>query len=426
MGALRQPKLGTSTPRSPRKTPGTADFAENFGRDPKSASEKLRTSVRAWAGKRAGFAPIPRHIMADLPRLSSGHLEDMLVLTVIMESWGRPRDTGESMPDWTPVLDVRELAQRCTGALNQKDMDAAVRSVQRLLSDMAPQSEDNPRGRGMIEVKREEKWRDRGKVSIRLRWEEWQKLPDYREWLELHRPAAVDESEDGEDTEEGETAGVVKGDVFLAKKPQTIRPGGTKTLKVECGVKEFEFRNPLAIDLTIHPVVQSGRLVLAPLVADEQNAKNTNFSGARPNGINKNTPSRRHGCRHEEAELGVDPKAEMLCRVFDERLQASGAPLLSYDKRALSSAVDALGEMPEAALLQFLSKRSSKKIARPLSVPAIVTEARQNWKRAEQQVEDSTERCWNCKQPAGVLINGACVECAEQIRQNQKGGRDVE
>jgi hypothetical protein len=405
MGALRQPKLDQRT-SSTRKSADRAEFADTYGRDPKLPCEKLRARSRAWKTKGTGYAPLPAAIMADLPRLSSGHLEDMLVFTIIMESWGRPRDTKEGMPEWTNPLEVRELAQRCSGATGEKDMDAAVRSVQRLLVDMAPPTDENPRGRGMVEVRRE----DRGKVSLKLRWEEWPKLPDYREWLELNRPKAVDESDESDAPGEGETAPVVKGAVFLSKKPQTIRPGQSKTLKVECGVTSFEFRNPFAIDLRIHPVVQGGRLLFAPELVDDDPQKSVSGS----NGINKLLSTKRHACRLDEkaapANGGNDEREEMLCRVFDPRLQKSGAPLLSFDRKALAKSCEAAGEIPEAALLAFLAKRYSKTISRPLSVPAICNEARQNWEKVErdfQSVDQPKQRT--------ICFDNTCPGCGHQV-----------
>src|SRR4051812_30986304 len=106
MGALASTRPVGTHP----KVPGPAAVElDRYGRDPKSPPESLRRLSNFKAG--SGYAPFFAAWLADLPRLSSGHVFDMFILSVCVLSLGRPDNPrGKARHEWTKPISLEDLA----------------------------------------------------------------------------------------------------------------------------------------------------------------------------------------------------------------------------------------------------------------------------------------------------------------------------
>lgn len=368
MGALRHSLSETTPKKRPSRAGSERQFQDNYGRDPDLPSEKLRRRCD-YRKKRPAHTPLFFGMLADLHRLTvpTGRSEVLMILHINAESYGKFVEPGEAYHKSTSPLDLNDIAQCCGTDL---------RTIQRLVNDLDVPTPENPQGRGLFRAKRGGK----GKVSFTLLIEDWQKLPDYSEWLALHAPKPVAEAEDAD----------TQGTVRLCKKPQTIKPGASKSLKVPCEVTDFEFRNPLAIDLEIDPVVQGGRLLVVPRVADESAQKKSGFSNAFNELTHSTATPVSRSCEGIPANGGrkeseTHPRSAEVVSVFEPLLRKSGARLIAGDAKSLEAACVALGDMPKEDLLHCLMTGPDPRAARPISSPKhvapIIREMKQNWER---------------------------------------------
>ena len=359
MGALRQPRP-TESPL--KKQPVSETRRDQYGRDPESPAEKLRT--QSDLDRDSGYAPLYHAVLADLPRLSSGAVCYAFVLMVNMLSLGRGVDAkSKRRYQSTLPISVADLAELCR---------ANVRDIQRQLADLEE--------RGMIAVKPLGKPNER-KYVIRLLYREWQKCEDYAVWKRKQVVSIGDMPDDDEGEGDEDQLPITKYAVKLTAKPQSVRPGrASRAVKVKVGVREVAFQNDSAVDVAFHAVVQSGRLVVAAQSAvSEKGEDKANVA--------------RHGCRALPTNEGDKNSGEHLTRtaekisaLFDPLLQKAGSRLLSPDRHALDAAVREVGPMPHEFLIHFvMTQRASRPISAPKVVQSIVKDARAHWERTEAQ-----------------------------------------
>jgi hypothetical protein len=238
--------------------------------------------------------------------------------------------------DWSVPLPLEDWAQ-----LSCCD----VRTVQR--------DRDYLKGRGMADVQVDTKRR----YSFRLRYQGWQALEDYETWKDKQKPLAPTQPADSPSPE-----------IEI-----TVKCGKTsKPFKVDC--REVQFANPNSLDLRCRAVVQDGRLLVTPQVAEKANKKRK-ANKERNRGEEKaksvaNTDtsddSARHGChpdfavsspfgkvgfassspgnqKAERRTQGEHPRAAELSSLFDPLLLRSCHKSLSADRVALLEACEAVG-----------------------------------------------------------------------------------
>ena len=284
----------------------------------------------------APFAPLPVSFFADLPRLTSGNSCTWVIMTLWAKSVGRGiAKKGDKYPEWTESLAVADLAQICR---------CDERTIERELKALAE--------RGIAEVKKEGK----GKISARLKFREWESLPDYKSNV-VELPAPVEPEAEDEAAEQKEGFQRLTG-----KKGLTIKAGArSKALPVNVGVKTVEFEAAGSVDIEFTGVIEGGRQVVkasVPAVFLESLRKQYAVS----NVSNDLTSGTRHGCRGNEAETEGNhpvvvkhPRADELASIFDPLLKiVPVARLLSVDEVSLRAACEALGDMPHDDLLHAL------------------------------------------------------------------------
>jgi hypothetical protein len=359
--------LPNTLPSQQKKTPGRASKAKEYGRDPQSPSERLRASSDYDTEK--GYSPFFHAFLADLPRLTSGNSCTLLMMTLWAKSAGRGAAKGDPRPDWTLALSVEDLAQICR---------CDVRTIERELVALDK--------RGLAEIRRPGK----GEIEARLRYRDWEALPDYRSSVvEMAGPdETVPELTDEQEAKPGNQR-------VTGRKPVRLPAGAlSKVFPVSCGVKTFRHKAEGPVDMEFSCVIQAGELLVVSRFPDDWREKVVN-SLARSNGINENIPFPRHGCREEQANVGrnnseanvgrkvapvTHPRAPELVNLFDPLLAKSAAGLLSGDSSSLLAACEAVGDCDHNYLVKFAVQRASRPIKSPLHVKAICAEALASWK----------------------------------------------
>jgi hypothetical protein len=324
-----------------------------YGRDPGLPSERLRASSDYDTEK--GYAPMYHAFLADLPRLTSGGSCTLLVITLLSKSLGRGVAKGKPREDWTLALLVEDLAQICR---------CDVRTVERELTSLEK--------RGLAEIRRPGK----GEVEARLRYRDWEGLPDYQSAV-VKMPKADPEAVDDSKADNQRVTG---------NKPVRLAAGAlSKVFPLSCEVKTFRYKLEGPVDADISCVIQAGEILVTSRFPDDWREKVANAI-PRSNGINENTSFPRHGCREEAPKLApkppaltVDhPRAAELIKIFDPLLAAGHVALLSSDLSSLSSACSAIQDCDHNYLVKFAMQRAARKIGSPRSVVAICTEALQS------------------------------------------------
>lgn len=389
MGALPNTK-----PREIKKSPGSdtqATRLDQYGRDPESPSEKLRTQTDYKSD--TGYAPLYHAWMADIPRLCGGSaVARDLIMIVAGMSLGRARGPKEPRHEWTLPLKTDYLAAVCR---------CNVRDIQRQMDELAQ--------RGVIAVKQPM----RGQYSFSLKFRDWQSIEDYAVWKRAQL-VVMDAQDDPEEEGDEEILPVSKDAVKVTKSPMAVRPGrASRAAKVSVGIRELSFQNESAVDTIFNAVVQSGRLVVSAKSLGE--AKGEEKANAK-----------RHGCRldppnggkvkSEVTHLAADP----IKRLFDPLLQKVGAKLLAIDQRALDEACAEVGEMPHEFLVHFVMSpkgRGSRPISGPKVVASIIREAREAWEQSSEgdaKQEEIAELMRNLGISAGPFSSPAKI--AQTVR----------
>lgn len=350
-----------------KKTPGRAlrpSKLNQYGRDPGVPSERLRAS--SDYGKETGYAPFYHSFWADIPRLTSGNSCTILLGVLWDMSAGRGMKKGQPRPEWSVSLRVEDLAQICR---------CDVRTIERELAALDK--------RGLAEIRRPGK----GEVEARLRYRDWEALPDYQSTVvKMPEPEEVDESKPENQRVTG-------------NKPVRLAAGAlSKAFPVSCGVKTFRHKAEGPVDLEFTCVVQAGELLVVSRFPDDWAEKVANAI-PRSNGINENTSFPRHGCREESAKVErksvaeksakksppavQHPRSAELHRIFDPVLAHSGASLLSMDSSRKFSleACQKIEDCDHDYLARFVANRS--KIKSVLAVPDICAAALASWKASK-------------------------------------------
>lgn len=356
MSAL--PNLLPSQKKPPAQATRPAKL-NRFGRDPGSPGERTRDSSDFDTEK--GYAPFFHAFLADWPRLSSGHVSDVLFMWCLSRSLGRSVKKGEPRPQATLPFIVEEAASalRCD-----------VRSIERELAGW--------KTRKVAEVTSEGK----GLVVVKLLYRTWEVLPDYKNVVEITsgKPAA------------SEVKDTTK--IELTKEPVACKAGGrSKAVKVDCGIKKFHLVNPSVVDLEITAMVLSGDLVVTARVPDlwNEGLKEALKRLSVPNVSNDLDSPPRHGCHSvpeiEQPKIGrksapeiTHPRAAELAKLFDPILGTSHAVPLSQDVNSLQAACEAVGDCDHHFLVKFAVQRSERPVKSPLHVEAICREALASWK----------------------------------------------
>jgi hypothetical protein len=240
--------------------------------------------------------------------------------------------------------------------------------------------------RGLAEVRRPGK----GEVEARLKYRDWEALPDYKSAV-VEMPAndeAAPELTDEQEAKPGNQR-------VTGKKPVRLPAGAlSKAFPVSCGVKTFRHKAEGPVDLEFSCVIQAGELLVISKFPEDWRQKVEKSLG-RSNGINENTSFPRHGCREEQAKVerkqaaqkplpaAQHPRAAELNRIFDPVLAHSGASLLSMDSSRKFSleACQKIQDCDHDYLARFVANRS--KIKSVLAVPDICAEALASWKASK-------------------------------------------
>lgn len=364
MGALLNPLPGE------RKQPAKAarpSKLNQYGRDPQSLGERARESSDYDTEK--GYAPFFHAFNADWPRLSSGHVSDVLFMWVLSKSLGRSFKKGEPRPQSTLPFIVEEVASVLL---------CDVRSIERELAGW--------HARKVAKVTREGK----GLVSVELLYRGWEALPNYKNMVSIETGGPSAEDATPVDAEKPQATRIE-----LTKAPLPCKAGRrSKSVKIECGIKRFHLINPSAVDFDITAVVQAGDLGITIRATEEwlrEAVKRIPVS----NGINNLDSPPRHGsdglaretiAKAKSKAKAIDythPRAAELAAIFDPLLKKSRARLISEDSVSLLKACEEYRSLPKDDLLHFLMAGDSPRAARPISSPkhvaAIVREAVGNW-----------------------------------------------
>ena len=358
MGAL--PNTFPQQSRKPAARAPRSSKLNQYGRDPLSPSERLRAS--SDFEKETGYSPFYHAFLADLPRLSSGNSCTLLLLTLWAKSAGRGAKKGQARPEWTLALSVEDLAQICR---------CDVRTIERELVALEK--------RGLGEVRRPGK----GQIEARLKYREWEALPDYKSQVVEMSPAeeAAPDPETVDETKPGNQR-------VTGKRPARIAAGSvSKVFPVSCGVRSFRYKADGPVDLDITAVIQAGELVVSSRLPEEI-AKQWEIWKASPNVSSDLTSPARHGRREDEPNVGRrsapvnHPRAAELNRIFDPVLAHSAASLLSMDgsRKHLQAACEAIGDCDHEYLAKFAGTRKIKSVA---LVPTICAEALASWKASK-------------------------------------------
>jgi hypothetical protein len=375
-----------------KKTPGRAlrpSKLNQYGRDPSTRSEQLRVS--SDYGKETGYAPFYHSFWADIPRLTSGNSCTILIGVLWDMSAGRGMKKGQPRPEWSVSLRVEDLAQICR---------CDVRTIERELAALDK--------RGLAEIRRPGK----GEVEARLKYRDWEALPDYQSSVvKMPEPEAVDESKPENQRVTG-------------NKPVRLAAGAlSKAFPVSCGVKTFRHKAEGPVDMEFTCVVQAGELLVVSRFPDDWREKVAN---AIPwsNGINENASFPRHGCREEAAKVErksvaeksppavQHPRAAELHRIFDPVLAHSGASLLSMDSSRKFSleACQKIEDCDHDYLARFVANRS--KIKSVLAVPDICAAALASWKASKLLTAAGLPRV----EDEGIRLSPKGKRVAESLR----------
>jgi hypothetical protein len=381
MGAL--PNV---TPRPSRKAPVKAQRSSKlnqYGRDPGSPSERMRAS--SDYERETGYSPLFHAFFADIPRLSSGNSCTVLLLTLWAKSAGRGAPKGQKRPEWTQELAVEDLAQICR---------CDVRTVERELVAIEK--------RGLGEVRRPGK----GTVECRLKYREWESLPDYKTPV-IEMPAAEDVPESLDEADEAKPGN----QRVTGKKPVRVAGGATtKALPVNCGVKTFRYRAEGPVDLDITAVIKAGELVVTSALPASWLEKLENLKSTSSDFNDLDCPPR-HGRRGEVANTGrksagvSHPRAGELTQLFDPFLAKYASVLLSMDSASLLKACEAVQDCDHDYLVKFAVQRAASPIRKPSHVPLICHEAYTSWKASK--LLDGTRVAANKGTPAERAIKAA-------------------
>lgn len=354
-----------------KKTPGRAvrpSKLNQYGRDPQSPSERTRDSSDYDTEK--GYAPFFHAFLADWPRISSGHVSDMMLNTVLCKSLGRSVRKGEPRPTGTLPFAVEDLARLCGADYGRCD----VRSVERELKGWHE--------RKIAHVKKEGK----GLVSIELLYRGWEALPNYKAVVDIATGAPVDDETAKEHTR-----------VELTKVPLACKAGGrSKGVKVDCGIKTFHLVNPSVVDFEIMAVVQAGDLGITVKVPDEWLQNAAKRAAASNVSSDLDSPPR-HGRPSVPGNIAANvgrksspltashPRAAELVALFDPILSMAHAGLLSSEANlaSLIAACEAVADCDHNFLVKFAIQRAERPVKSPLHIPTICKEALASWKASK-------------------------------------------
>jgi hypothetical protein len=392
MSALPNPlhteKKGPAQAKRPAKL-------NRHGRDPGSPGERTRDSSDFNTEK--GYAPFFHAFLADWPRISSGHVSDVLFMWCLSKSLGRSVKKGESRPQSTLPFIVEDAAST---------LCCDVRSIQRELAGW--------KARKVAKVTSEGK----GLVTVELLYRTWEALPNYKNVVSIETGAPEAETPEVDEEKAKPTR------IELTNVPLPCKAGArSKGVKIDCGVKTFHLVNSSPFDLLITAMVQAGDFVLTAKVPNEwlqEAAKRASVS----NGINDLNSPPRHGSFEVPSNGGsvippqkgvtVDhPRAAELIKIFDPLLAAGHVALLSSDLSSLSSACSAIQDCDHNYLVKFAMLRAARKIGSPRSVVAICTEALASWKASG--VLDGA----GLKVPTRAEIDEMCKRDMEKLRKDQ-------
>jgi hypothetical protein len=317
-----------------------------------------------------GYSPFFHAFLADLPRLSSGNACTLLILTLLSKSAGRGAKRGDARPEWTLSLAVCDLAQICC---------CDERTIERELKALDE--------RGLAEVRRPAK----GEIEARLKFRDWEALPDYKSKVIEIPPAEDDEEED-----ENEAAVNPGNQRVTGKKPVRLPAGSSsKPFPVSCGVKSFRHQVEGPVDLEFRCVIQAGELLVVSRFPDDWREKVENCK-ARSNEINDLISPPRHGCRGDQKGLPTNegsktypqkkvdhPRAAELVQLFDPILARSASRLIGADSSSLQAACLAVGDCDHDYLVKFAVQRAERPVNSPLHVAKICSDALKSWQASK-------------------------------------------
>ncbi len=371
--SLRKPALSE---------PAKSSRLDQFGRDPESLTEKLRSLSDYEAEK--GFVPFFDAMMSDMPRLlGESGISWALVLTILRLSLGRWHKPGEPRHEWTMPVSVEDLAEYC---------QCEKRHIQRLIAELSEGSADKL-GRGVI-LKRAAM---RGKLPLPGSYEfclplkSWRNLDDYAVWKQRCKQAEAREAAEQPEVDDP-AADTTRDAVRLMSRPQLARPGKRlRAVKVKVEVSELVCQNTspgasISFDSVVEP---GGRMVISAMVTTPAALEIVPL------------PVRNAPIPPPKPTVKLHPRASEVAAVFDPILKQQGVPALSFDPTALNAAASELHKMPIDVLETFLtaprgrdsrSSRASRPIRNGLACVAIVKECRLNWEARGASVEDVAER----------------------------------
>jgi hypothetical protein len=398
MAALPRPNPKTNRTFSPELK------LDKFGRDPESASERLRGQSNL--DKQTGYSPFFNSVMADLPRLTSGNTCTLLVMTLNMLSYGRYRESKESRYECTLPVTVAGLSALLADTVG-------IRMIQMELAEME--------ARGMIALKKV-----KAGYTISLLYRDWQAIEDYDVWrARQSKVVAIDEGVEPE-TQDEESLPVSKDAVKVYARPAVVKPGrATRAAPVNVGVREIVCRNDSeGVSAVFSGVIESGRLVVS-VTLPLDNSKTTD--GGKRNVFREIPANRGSKIPPQKGESGNlpprdPPRAWEVISLFDPLLYRSNARLISVDKVCLTAACAELGEMTADFLLRFLfgpKGRGERSISGPRAVVSIIREARENWEKvhAMRTRDTAAGKCIKCGKRDMMHVNGAsaglCWDCGE-------------
>jgi hypothetical protein len=220
----------------------------------------------------------------------------------------------------------------------------------------------------------------KGEIEARLRYRDWEALPDYKSSV-VEMPAGEDAPEltDEQEAKPGNQR-------VTGRKPVRLPAGAmSKAFPISCGVKTFRHKAEGPVDLEFTCVVQAGELLVVSKFPEDWREKVLKSIG-QSNGINENTSFPRHGCREDQAKVErkaapvvAHPRAAELVKLFDPILAASASRLLSGDSASLKAACEAVADCDHNFLVKFAVQRAERPVKSPLHVKTICVEALASW-----------------------------------------------
>ncbi len=323
-----------------------------YGRDPGSPSERLRRRGKAAGG---GWTKLQFSLLADLPRLSRGKSCTDLILMILAHQDAANHD-GYTKPltlaEWAQLAgcDEREL-QRNRDYLKSRKMASC-----------------------KVTTKRE--------YSFKLIPENWQAAIDYKDWQDKQTKSEEAIEEDAAPDADEE----LKPGNWRMSKPVALKAGKpSKAFKPDVGMAQWKVE-VANLDATVFGMVQGGTLLVKITgAAALASVKGTEKAKSEANKTSSED-SRRHGCRPESPKPAgpLPPRAGELVGIFDDLLQKSGSPLLSFEgsRKLLDAACVALADTPRNFLIEFLNKpggRGSRAIT-TRAVPGICADCTKAFK----------------------------------------------